>query len=684
MCIFEITPCIYYLSDKNLEDEEYLKLFTFYGAVFDALPDAVSEFTSYLKSQEGLSPRVYKPDEIAQMKKKIIRPHAKRVNPYGCYDITRYGTFFNINVPKNICQGCPYSASYKNARREKENMVIAAILQNGAVPDRIRMQMELSGDKAAENIMHSVFLVQGKGIHRSRFDMIELNAFLLWCLYSDSSLSALEGMENITGYIKNRFKTDLLKNMETVNSQEYVYEILCREFERISRTDMGNGDRKNWLEEAVSEITLPYHYDRGSAVRNVMDRMGGVQPETDHVPFVIEAVDVQPLVSGKVSIMDDSPIKDTKLQAGNLSGNVSKREREKKAGQGSNDKQDAVGEKEIIDPEKYYPENYRIGSGQEWKQAADVYDDQGFPFIKEVDSSYIMAVEKFSFSEGEGLIVCTGDGRFYIYRLNGQSDNKAVRELIRHRPLMVTMNSVELHALFKKYRLYECRTADLKDMFTALNIRCALPCTYRTLMEKMSGLDLDDGDFYLSAMRYYVQVYMSCLEKMTGDNVKLFELYSCVSASIGCSWDAGDTFRDISMLYKRKGLFEYQSVCPEKIIPDTEGSLYFYCTDDVPAKNERFYLGLVCELVRLEAVKLGKVLVLRISDRGLMLFAFETDGTTYELLQWPCVYLARKLDIKDSHVHYRRQVYDIQGRNVREKETNGADREESTENENRK
>ena len=144
MCIFETPPCIYYLSDKNLEDEEYLKLFTLFGAIFDAPPDAIGKFTSFLKSQEGLSPRAYKSDEIVQMRKKIIRPHAKRVTPYGCYDITKYGTFFNVNVPKSICQGCPYSVSYKNARREKENMVIAAILQNGAVPDRIRMQMELS------------------------------------------------------------------------------------------------------------------------------------------------------------------------------------------------------------------------------------------------------------------------------------------------------------------------------------------------------------------------------------------------------------------------------------------------------------------------------------------------------------------------------------------------------------
>lgn len=93
-----------------------------------------------------------------------------------------------------------------------------------------------------------------------------------------------------------------------------------------------------------------------------------------------------------------------------------------------------------------------------------------------------------------------------------------------------------------------------------------------------------------------------------------------------------------------------------------------------------FYLGLVRELVRLEAVKLGKVLVLRISDRGLVLFAFETDGTTYELLQWPCVYLARKLNIKDSHVHYHRQVYVMQCGTVREKGTNEANMEDRNEN----
>lgn len=664
MCIFKTTPCIYYLSDKNLEDEEYLKLFTLYGAIFDAPPDTIGKFTSFLKSQEGLSPRIYKSDEIVQMRKKIIRPHAKRVNPYGCYDITRYGTFFNINVPKSICQGCPYSVSYKNARREKENMVIAAILQNSTIPDRIKMQMELSGSKAAENIMHSIFMIQGKGIHRGSFDMIGLNAFLFWHLYSGINTSAPGGMKNMTGYIKNRFKTELLKNMETVNSQEYVYEMLCKELERISCIDLGSSDRKARLEETVSEITLPYHYDRGSAIRNVMDKMGAVQPETDNVPFVIEAVDVQPLVSGKVSIMDNSPVKDTKLQAGNLSGNVSKREREKKAEQGSSHKPDVIGEKEPADPEKYYPENYRIDSEQDWKQAVSVNDGQGFPFIREVDGRYVIAVEKCSFSGGEGLIVCAGDGKSYIYRLDRQSDNKAVRELVRHRPLMVTMNSVEIHALLKKYRLYEGRTADLKDMFASLNTCCAMPCTYRALMESMSGLDMGSGDFYLSAMKHYGQVYMSCLEKLTDDSVELFELYSCVSAAIGCSWEAGDTFRDISVLYKRKGLFEYQSVCPENIIPDAEGSLYFYRTDDVPAKNERFYLGLVSELVRLEAVKLGKVLVLRISDMGLVLFAFETDGTTYELLQWPCVYLARKLNIKDSYVHYRRQVYAMQDGNV--------------------
>lgn len=100
MCIFETTPCIYYLSDKNLEDEEYLKLFVFYGTVFDALPDAVSDFTVYLEKQNRISPRAYRSDEITQMKRKIVRPHAKRVNPYGCYDITRLVLFLTSTCPR--------------------------------------------------------------------------------------------------------------------------------------------------------------------------------------------------------------------------------------------------------------------------------------------------------------------------------------------------------------------------------------------------------------------------------------------------------------------------------------------------------------------------------------------------------------------------------------------------------
>lgn len=70
---------MYLLSFRqNLEDEEYLKLFTFYGAIFNAPPDAVGEFTSYLKNQEGLYPRAYNPDEIVQKKKKNYQAACKK------------------------------------------------------------------------------------------------------------------------------------------------------------------------------------------------------------------------------------------------------------------------------------------------------------------------------------------------------------------------------------------------------------------------------------------------------------------------------------------------------------------------------------------------------------------------------------------------------------------------------
>lgn len=683
MCIFEVTPCIYYLSDKNLEDEEYLKLFVLYGAVFDATPDTIREFTAYLESQNRLSPRTYQPDEIVQMKRKIVRPNAKRVNPYGCYDITRYGTFFNINVPKSICQGCLYSVSYKNARREIEDIVLASILQKGTVPDRIRMQMELSGGKAAESMMCSIFMVQGKEAHRSKFDMIGLNAFLLQCLYSNCNLSVLEGMDKMARYIKNKFMTYLLKNRELANSPDYVYEMLCREFERISCTDVGKAYGKYSPEDVVAEIVLPYQYDRGKAIGVIKSRMGNAQSVAvesqafcNNVPFVIEPVEL-PLVSEKVSIIDDSPVHDMEPRGKGFHGQVSENKGRKTVKQEVIQKHTFNGGKVLSDPEKYYPGNYRIDIGQGKKMINVVYDDQGFPFVKEVDNSYIMAMEKCSFSENEGILVYVENGEFYFYGLNLQSENKAVRDLIRRSPLIITMNSVELHALLKKYRFYDSRVADVKDMFAALNMQGTLPHTYNMLMEKMTGTALDgNDDFYLSAMKHYRQVYLSCMEKLSDSSAgELFELYSCVSAAIGCSWNAEGVFKDVSMLYRRKNLFEYQSICPENIIPDAEGSLYFYRTDDVPAKNEKFYLGLVRELVRMESVKLGKVLVLKISDRGLVLFAFETNGTTYELLQWPCVYLARKLGIKDNHVHYHRLVYATQGGSVLEESRVKTDKE---------
>lgn len=682
MCIFEITPCLHYLSDKNLEDNEYLKLFVFYGAIFDAPPDLVGEFTAYLESHDRISPRKYRAEELEQMRKKTVRPHAKRVNPYGCYDITRYGTFFNVNVPRSICQGCPYSVSYKNARMEKEEYVLASILQNRAIPDKIRLQMELSDGKAAGEMMQSVFMVQGKGVHKSKFDMISLNAFLLRYLYANRSLSALEDMDSMTAYIKDKIKTYFLKDKESVNSSDYIYETLCNEFARINRMDISSAGSKERLEEAVAWITQPYRYDRNDAIRVIRDKIrkpapAVAKPQTfsNNVPFVIEPVDV-PLVSGMVSIIDDSPVQDRDQWDKDHPEKDSEDKSGKTVQHETIDKPAATNEKLPTDPERYYPENYRIDSRQIQDLVSVVCDIQGFPFIKEVGKDYVMAAEKCSYSGKDGLLVCADDGKFYFYGLEMQSDNKAARELIRRRPMIITMNSAELHALLKKYRFYEGRTADLKDMYATLNMKETLPHTYRTLMEKMSGVELDgDRDFYLSAMKLYKQTYLSWLEKIQNGGVwDLFESYSCVSAAIGCSWDTEGIFKDIPVLYRRKNLFEYQSMCPETVVPGTEGSLYLYRTEDVPAKNERFCLGLVRELVMAESVKLGKVLVLKISDRGLWLFAFETNGMTYELLQWPCVYLARKLDIKNSHVHYHRQVYySIQDHDKSDKEGNDGD-----------
>lgn len=367
-------------------------------------------------------------------------------------------------------------------------MVLASILQSGIVPDRIRMQMELSGGKAAEVMMYSVFVVQGKEMYRSKFDMIGLNAFLLQYLYSNYNLSVLESMDNMAGYIKNKFKTYLLKNRELVNSPDYVYEMLCREFARISRLDTGGTSGKDRLEEAVTKITLPYQYDRTKAIDAIKNRIVKMQPATvesrifqNSVPFVIEPVEI-PLVSEKISIIDDSPIQDIKPQIKDLTGQVSQNESKKPVVKETIQKSNAADQEDLIDPERYYPENYRIVNGQDWEKINAVYDDRGFPFIKEVGNGYILAAEKCSHSGEEGILFVAGDEEFYFYRLNSQSDNKAIRELIRRLPLMITMK-------IASNRIYEY-PAKIKCKYTGhVSVSCCLPQAWQELpVRPMQGV----------------------------------------------------------------------------------------------------------------------------------------------------------------------------------------------------
>lgn len=652
----EITPCIYYLADKALEEQECLKLFVFWGEIFKASPKFIEKFADYIVNTCGLHFQLFKTDEIIQMKNRIIKPHAKRVNPYGCYDITRYGTFFNINVPKAICQGCPYCLFYKNARKDSEKLFIAAILNKIPIPSKIRIQMELSGSKAANTIMPSVFTVQGKEKNRSRFDVIELNAFLLKFLLLNHNLLALESKDNFIGYIKKNFKTGLLKDLELNNTFDYVFEMLCGELSDINGIHISGDIDEKRINDIAEEITLPYKYDRGNAIDIAREKIAcntefrnSVHSETGSVPVIIEPVEI-PIDANKVKIVDKNPVLPLVSMGETILGQYKRREMENKKSQKS-------GKGTLCDPERYYPANYEVEN--EFSNKITVIDENsGFPFLGQVDSNYMISVEKCSFHDDEGLLIYDDNGKYYFYRFC-QSENRPLKELVRRHPLMITMNSVELHAVLRKHRIYENRTADLKDMYVALNPCGTLPHTFRLLFEKMSGEKFPvNEDFYVYALQYYKKVYQSHLEKISDSNVlDVFKSYTAVSAAIGCSWHTDSIFEEVNDLYERKTLFEYRSLCPKEISAKVQGSFYCYQTDDSPAKNERFYSGLVHELVKMESIKLGKVIVLNISDKGLFLFAFETCGITYELLQWPCVYLARKLNIKNNHVHYYRQAF---------------------------
>lgn len=651
---FETTPCIYYLADKNLEDSECLKLFTFYGEIFGASPEATKLFTEYLANVCCLYPRSFTTDEIIQMKARIIKPHAKRVNPYGCYDITRYGTFFNINVPKNICQGCPYSVYYKNDRKKSEKIIIAAILNKWPIPNKIKIQIELSGNKAVDAIMHSVCTVQGKEKNISKFDIIELNAFILKYLLSNYNLVTLENKDNIIRYVKKGFKTVLLKDRELNNTFDYVYEMLCKELLDICSIVIDNKKDEKEINDISEKLILPYKYNRNNAIglaRKVMtDNILNSNPaksETESVPILIEPIEI-PIIEKKVSIIGKEPVQNVEKQ----NKTPEKKERSEK----TYDKE-KIGKQNLYDPEQYYPVNYTVNKKSISENIIIIDDNSDFPFFCQVDDKYLIAVEKCLLDEDKGLLLYDDNSKYYFYRFC-ESENRPLRELMRRRPIMITMNSVELHAILREHRIYENRTADLKDMYISINAFDNLPHTFKSLFENMSGVSISEcDDFYIYALKYYKKIYLSYLNKISDNKVlEIFNRNTAVSTAIGCSWYTNDIFEEISYLYERKSLFEYRSLISKEISTRIQGSFYCYWIDDVPAKKEIFYSGLIQELVERESIKLGKIIVLNISDKGLFLFAFETCGITYELLQWPCVRLARKLNIKNSHVHYHKQV----------------------------
>lgn len=597
------------------------------------------------------------------MKNRIIKPHAKRVNPYGCYDITRYGTFFNINVPRDMCQGCPYSASYKNNRNGSEKIMIAALLNKMPIPSKIKTQMELSGNKAAYNIMPSVLTIQGKEKHISKFDVIELNAFLLKYILSYYNIITLESKDNIIRHIKKGFRTVLLKDKELNNTSDYVYEALCNELLEISNIEIDNIYDEKKIND-ISEILIsPYKYDRNKTIDIVRKMIadntaipGMIQPVNDNVPVFIEAVEI-PITKKTVSIIDKGLAQDGKPQNKSVAGQNILKGREISESTHYEEKYENTEKQELHDPEQYYPVNYKINEKNISENILAIDENSQFPFLEQVDSNYMIAVEKCLYKEHKGLLLYDNDGKYYFYHFR-ESENKPLKELMRRRPLMLTMNSVELHAVLRKYRIYENRTADLKDMYISLNTSDILPSMFKSLFEKMSDENIPEcSDFYMFAMKYYKSVYLSCLQKMSDEVLEIFHCHTAVSAAIGCSWYTYDIFEKLSCLYERKSLFEYQSLCPEKVSAKILGSFYRYWIDETPVKKEKFYSGLIQELVKKESIKLGKVIVLNISDNGLFLFAFETCGATYEILQWPCVFLARKLNIKNSHVHYYRQIH---------------------------
>ena len=172
-----------------------------------------------------------------------------------------------------------------------------------------------------------------------------------------------------------------------------------------------------------------------------------------------------------------------------------------------------------------------------------------------------------------------------------------------------------------------------------------------------------NGRFYLKAMPCYGKVFEETDPYVVQDKYKLYDSYLRMSYYCSFSLDTSDILNEQTM-YKRSGLYAIKSVLKKDVHPLVAGTCYYFTVMGDSLEKERikeYYRKVLWKLQDGKSFYLGKVRILYLGERGLFLFARETNGMTYEMLQYAFVHAARIMDLKEvPRIKMIKEIYEYE------------------------
>lgn len=307
--------------------------------------------------------------------------------------------------------------------------------------------------------------------------------------------------------------------------------------------------------------------------------------------------------------------------------------------------------------ETFYPRNHKIRFNAKEMTRYSVEDFLLFNKLLEKATIVSMEAVTMVFDKGEesyGLLIYLEKQFFFM-----EPDKvplRALQRLLHSDALIITLHSAELYQILTKHKIdvHYLRIQDLLYMYVSLHQAKCLEddnLHLATVFKEMSKERITpSGRFYLKAMPLYGKVFEDIDTYVVQDKYKTYDSYLRMSYYCSFSLDTSDFLTEKAM-YQRCGLYAIKSVLKKDVHPTVPGTCYYFTVfgDSLQdkAKRKEYYRKALWKLQDGKSFYLGKVRILYLGERGLFLFARETNNMTYEMLQYAFIHAARIMDLQE-------------------------------------